>query len=230
MALVVGVIFVTIFAWAWAVRRPAPTAPTSAEPHPVTYAAIGASDVVGVGANDPQNESWVNALHAKMPAGSKLVRLGRSGITLHEALAVEVPQAVAAQPDVITLWNCVNDATQGVLLASYVDDLKAALSRLTGGTKAHIYLLNMPDISLLSQGDAQQRALIQGGVAQWNAAIAATASAYPGRVTVVGLFPVSEEVLRHPEYISPDHFHPSTTGYRRAYFHTKSPLSWLRSR
>src|SRR5436190_714996 len=62
MAVVVAVIFITIFAWAWAVRRPMPSSPAPAEPHPITYVAIGASDVVGLGADDPQSQRWVNDL------------------------------------------------------------------------------------------------------------------------------------------------------------------------
>jgi lysophospholipase L1-like esterase len=41
------------------------------------------------------------------------------------------------------------------------------------------------------------------------------AASYGGRVTIVDIFPISNEVLDHPEYISADNFHPSSAGYRR---------------
>jgi lysophospholipase L1-like esterase len=221
MVVVVAVILLSVFVWAWAVRRPVAAAQASSDPgpigpqRPIIYAAIGASDVVGAGADDPAGESWVNALHEKLPPGSRLERLGRSGITLHEANLVEVPQAVAARPDLVTLWNCVNDATGGVPLESYIEDLDRALSRLTGETGARVLLLNLPDISVLSPLDAEQRALIQGGVRQWNAAIASAAAPLGERVRLVDLFPISAEVLERLDYLSADNFHPSTAGYRR---------------
>ena len=50
---------------------------------------------------------------------------------------------------------------------------------------------------------------------QWNRGISEAAALYGDRVHVVDLYPISEEVLNHPEYISGDNFHPSSTGYRR---------------
>jgi lysophospholipase L1-like esterase len=224
VGVVVIVIFVSIFLWAWAVRRPAPVASpavgqidaTPTEEPPITYAAIGASDVVGVGANDPNAESWVNRLHSFMPPGTRFLRFARSGIVLREANTVEVPQAVQARPDIVTIWNAVNDALGGVQLPSYIEDLDTALSRLTRETDAHVVLLNLPDITILMNGiPAEQRMLIQGGVRQWNKAMAGTAAKYGDRVTMVDLFPISDEVLDHPEYISGDNFHPSSAGYKR---------------
>jgi lysophospholipase L1-like esterase len=169
-----------------------------------------------VGADDPASESWVNVLHEMMPEGTRLVRLGRGGITLGEANRVEVPGAVEADPDIVTMWNVVNDATHGITLTTYVNDLTAALDKLTGETNAQVILLNMPDITILMNGiPGDQRDLIRGGVEQWNRAIAEAAASYAGRVHIVDLYPISEEVLNHPEYISRDNFHPSSTGYHR---------------
>ncbi len=222
----VGVmVFMTVFVWRWAVRRPAPvrgapnmetqSEPTEAEP--LTYAAIGASDVVGMGADDPSSQSWINVLHEMMPHGTRLVRLGRNGITLREALLVEVPRAVASRPEVITIWNCVNDIGQGVALNDYLRDLATALSMLTRDTDAEVFLLNVPDLSILlpMSADSPQRLLVQGGVRQWNEGIAQTAAKFRNRVLVVDIFPISSEVLDRPELLSSDGFHPSTHGYKR---------------
>jgi len=225
VGLVVLVIFLTVFAWAWAVRRPVPVdgsqnpssmQATPTEAPPLVYAAIGASDVEGAGALNPSSESWVSVLHGMMPSGTHFVRLGRGGITLSEANRVEVPGAVRARPDIVTLWNCVNDAMQGVQISDYLGELNKALTRLTRETDATVVLLNMPDLSILAGGaDPAQRTLIQGGVLEWNRSMAVAAAAYGDRVKIVDLFPISDEVLEHPEYISSDNFHPSTTGYRR---------------
>ncbi|HKP53841.1 MAG TPA: SGNH/GDSL hydrolase family protein [Chloroflexia bacterium] len=211
--------FLTFSVWRWAMRHPAPatTMLDAVEPEPLSYVAIGASDVEGVGADDPSSESWVNALHGMMPPGTRLTRLGRGGITLHEALDVEVPRAVASRPDLMTIWLCVNDVGRGVTLNDYLKELDKALGILTRETGASIYLLNLPDLSLIlpSQGDPQQLPLIQGGVNQWNAGIAATAARFGKRVKIVDIYPNSAEVLDRPDYLSADGFHPSTSGYRR---------------
>ena len=97
-----------------------------------------------------------------------------------------------------------------------MNDLNAALEKLTKETHAQVVVLNMPDITVVMEGvPAAQRDLIRGGVEQWNRAISEAAARYGDRVHVVDLYPISEEVLNHPEYISPDNFHPSSTGYRR---------------
>jgi lysophospholipase L1-like esterase len=226
VGLVIAIIFLTIFVWRWAVRTPVPVAPDvetedageqeqEQVQKPFIYAAIGASDVVGVGAQDPSSESWVVLLSRYLPANTQLIRLGRNGITLNEANKVEVPQAVAAKPDLVTIWNCVNDATRGIPMALYIRDLRSALDRLTQDTEAHVILLNLPDLSLLLPGhDTARHELIRGGIRQWNAAMSEAAAEYGDRVTLVDLFPGSAQVLTQPDLVSADSFHPSSAGYR----------------
>lgn len=226
VGLVIAIIVLTIFVWRWAVRTPVPVTLDEVaadggeqeqvqEQKPFVYAAIGASDVVGVGARNPTSESWVELLAHYLPANTRLVKLGRNGITLNEANKLEVPQAVAAQPDLVTMWNCVNDATRGIPLALYTRDLRSALDRLTQDTDAHVVVLNVPDLSLLlPSSDTARRELIRGGIRQWNAAMSQTAEAYGDRVTLVDLFPGSAQVLTRPDFVSADSFHPSSAGYR----------------
>jgi lysophospholipase L1-like esterase len=228
VGLVIAIIMLTIFVWRWAVRVPVPVAvdadkedegeqvqePEQVE-RPFVYVGIGASDVVGVGAGDPSSESWVELLARYFPANTQLVKLGRSGITLNDANKIEVPQAVSAKPDLVTIWNCVNDATRGIPLSIYTRDLRSALDRLTQDTEAHVVLLNLPDLSLLlPASDTSRRELVRGGIRQWNTAMSRVAGEYGERVTLVDLFPGSAHVLTHPEFVSGDSFHPSSAGYR----------------
>lgn len=218
-ALTVGVIILTIFAWRWAIRHPMTidTTPNNPIDSPLVFAAVGASDVVGVGARDPETQSWANVVHRRMPPDTVLVRLGRSGITLREANSIEVPRAVQAQPDIVTVWNCVNDAVQQVPIDAYRRELNKALSALTKHTQANVLVMNMPDLSLVLDNmiPPSQRELIRGGIIQWNRAIEETTRPFGDRVRVLDLFDLTREVLQHPEYLSMDHFHPSTEGYRR---------------
>ena len=180
------------------------------------YVAIGASDVVGVGAADPERDNWASVLHRLMPRGTKLLRLARSGITLREANAVEVPRAAKADPTLITVWNCVNDLVKSVPLDDYVRELDFALSRLVRDTRANILVLNVPDLSRLLPPElgVARLALVQGGIRQWNEAIATTVDRYGDRVSLLDLFPASGEMMERGDTVASDRFHMSAAGYQ----------------
>ena len=225
LAVVALVVFLTIFVWRWAVRHPQRAAQgavrvsgeteANIESAPL-YVAIGASDVAGVGAGDPQRENWASVLHSFMPEDTRLLRLARPGITLREANAREIFEAVRAQPDQITLWCCVNDITNGVPLPDYTRELEIALTRLTRETHARVLVLNVPDMSRLLPPSASeaQRALIRGGIQQWNRAITTTIARYGSRVALLDLFNVSEETMSRQENIASDGIHLSAAGHR----------------
>ena len=192
----------SVVVWVWAVRRPA--SPTmgrgdgsgSDEQAALVYAAVGAQIGLGLDNGGDVDKNWVDLLREKMPEGTRLVLLGRRGITLAELNQIEIPAAVKARPDIVTLWNAVSDATNSVPMATHVKELRRALTALTAGTRATVLLLNLPDISLLARDvDDEQRRLIQGGVGQWNRAIVEVATRYGKRVRLVDLFPISEHLL-----------------------------------
>jgi lysophospholipase L1-like esterase len=179
-----------------------------------TYVALGASDAVGVGADDPETEGWVSRLHASMPAGTRLVNLGVSGSTLSEALAQQLPVALAAEPDVVTVWLAVNDERRGVPLERYARDLDELLGRLRA-TGALVLVGNLPDLTLLPGGDPRGRPpeALRAEIARWNAAIARIARAR-GAV-LLDLHSAWRELESHSEYLGADGFHPSTLGHAR---------------
>jgi lysophospholipase L1-like esterase len=204
---------------------PPPTAPTPVEAPrssvalstPIRYAALGASDTVGVGSRIPARENWTARLHATLPADTVYDRFARSGITLGDATSVEVPRAIAFQPTLVTMWLSVNDALRPVPLPAYQRSLHATLERLLRETDARVVLLNVPDLATLvgSHATAEMRAKLREQVHAWNAAIADTARAFGPRVLVVDLMPASRELAEHAEWISNDGFHPSPAGYQK---------------
>ncbi|HEX8699521.1 MAG TPA: SGNH/GDSL hydrolase family protein [Myxococcaceae bacterium] len=181
---------------------------------PIRYAALGASDTVGVGSRSPAKDNWTARLHAKLPPGTEYARFARSGILLEDAAEREVAQAIAFRPTLITLWLSVNDITHGVPLPRYRESLRAVLGRLTRETSAQVALLNVPDLSALPRG-AASRAHLAALTAAWNDALASAAAEFPGRVLIVDLAAASRELSSHGEWLSADGFHPSAAGYQK---------------
>ncbi len=182
---------------------------------PFTYVAIGASDAVGIGATCPSTQGYVPLLGTRMPHNAKVVNLGIAGATVRLALGDEVSYAVAAKPNVITVWLAANDfrAMEGgtLTLDQYTQQLDTLLGDLAASTAAHIYVANLPDLTKLPYfiHGKVPLATIAAQTAAWNVAIAGEIAKYHD--IAVDLF--HSDIAAHPEYIWLDGFHPSTLGY-----------------
>lgn len=192
-----------VFWWLW--REPA------AAGTPV-YVALGASDTVGVGADQPALNAWVPLVDAGLPGPPRLINLGISGATVGDVMQQELPVAVDAHPTWVSLWPGVNDIRHGVQLADFEQRLNEVLDRLQA-THAHLIVLTIPDLRLVPVFAAQDSTQLDQMVRQWNGVIAASAARHGA--TLVDLYADAPEQARHPEYVSGDGFHPSTAGYRR---------------
>jgi lysophospholipase L1-like esterase len=201
---------------------PARSSTTPTHQPSVVYVALGASDAVGVGANNPNTQGYVPLLIARLPSDASALNLGVSGYKIHDALLNELPQALGAHPTLVTVWLVGNDFRGCTALADYTTDLNTLLDKLQSGTRAQVFVANAPDMSLLpamqpgavGQGSCyagQTQAQIRAKAQQWNAAIAAFAAAHGD--TLVDLY--TGGLASHPEYIWRDGFHPSTAGYAR---------------
>lgn len=201
-----------------------PTATPSATAKPtVSYVALGASDAVGVGADNPNTQGYVPIIISRLPKGSAALNLGISGITLHNALTQELPEVAGAQPTFITVWLVGNDFRDCTSLQQYAADLNTLLTTLHDQTHAQVFVANTPDMSLLpyfQDGAPQGGACVQGAsvaqvhtqVLQWNQVIDPIVTEH-GDV-LVDLY--NTDFAHHPEYISSrDGFHPSNEGYAR---------------
>jgi acyl-CoA thioesterase-1 len=199
---------------------PRTATPTATPVPPVTYVALGASDAVGIGADHPNTEGYVPLIITRLPKGSLALNLGISGNTLDPALTNELPEAIAAKPTLVTAWLVGNDFRSCVPLQQYGADLDILLGQLQTQTSAHVFVANLPDMSLLPafQNGASQAgqclhnmaaSQIRAAVITWNAVIAAAVTRH-GDV-LVDLF--DSDLAAHPEYIYIDGFHPSTAGY-----------------
>jgi acyl-CoA thioesterase-1 len=179
---------------------------------PRVYVAIGASDAVGVGANDPATEGWVPRFGARLGSDVQIVNLGVSGSTLAQALDEQLGPALDAQPDVVTVWLAVNDLNARVPLPQYAAELDSLLGQLEA-IHARVLVGNVPDLGGLAVYRGIDPAPLRAEVNRWNAVIADTAARH-GAI-LVDLFARFQEVADHPEYLSQDGFHPSSDGYQR---------------
>lgn len=189
---------------------------TQSPPHTqLNYVALGASDGWGTGARDPDEQNWPVDLAHKLGNQTHLVNLGIPGITLHDALNVELPVALDVHPNLVTIWLAVDDLLANTPLDSYTHDLDLLLTRLETTTPdGHIALANIPDLTLLPRfrtEDQTTKASLQSQVTAYNASIAEVAQHH--QVMLIDLYKEWSLIANHPEYISSDGFHPSTRGY-----------------
>lgn len=195
-------------------RAPQPPASVRISAGPITYVALGASDAVGVGSNEPGSQGYVPLIGDKLPRGSHVINLGLSGIRLHEALTQELPIALTLAPNLVTIWLVANDFIGGVSYTKYMHDLNTLLDTLHTRTRAAIVMANLPDLTRLpvfANMSATQQRQTRQEIGRWNAGIAALAARYG--VALVDLYSQGSALTAHPQYISADGFHPSPAGY-----------------
>lgn len=177
---------------------------------PLTYVALGASDAVGEGMANGWRDGWVPSLARQLPQPTKLVNLGVGGSMLRDALEAQLPRAIEAQPDLVTLWLVVNDALSGVSLDDYGRDLNRLLAELRTRTKATIAVGNAPypaaHLDPWGIPDLLRRTI----VGSWNRVIAGAARTHGA--ALVDLY-TNWKLGEHPEYIGPDGLHPTAAGY-----------------
>src|SRR5919202_1991107 len=123
--------------------------PASAPPRPLTYVALGASDAVGVGATHPESEGWVPRFGASLGPNTRILNLGVSGSTLAQALREQLPPALDAHPDVVTVWLAVNDLNARTPLDRYMRDLDTLLGQLES-LGARVLVGNVPDLAAVA--------------------------------------------------------------------------------
>ncbi len=182
----------------------------------ITYVAIGASDTFGLGSDDPYQENWAADLADLLgPSHIHLINLGIPGITAHDALHLELPIALDAHPDLVTIWLGVNDIVANVPVNSYASDLNTLLERLRANSPhARIAIANIPDLTLLPFFEGHDPVALTQQIQAYNAAIASTALRY-GAI-LVDLTQQNYNLRAHPEYISSsDGLHPTDIGYRQ---------------
>jgi lysophospholipase L1-like esterase len=217
--------------------RPAARPPATPSAAPLVYVAVGASESVGVGASDPLRNAWTQVFYrSALPRSAVFVNMAVSGSTVAEALAGQVPNAVAQSPDVVTVWLNVNDLIRGVTPASYEADLTKLVTALRRGGATKVLVANTPPLDDLPayraclpgaaatvtrcalgpglQGLVPPPAILNAAVDAYNAAIARVAAS-TGAVLVdlhaAGL--AARQNGTEASLVGSDGFHPSDAGH-----------------
>jgi lysophospholipase L1-like esterase len=177
------------------------------------YVALGDSTAVGIGARGGGGypERLVRLLRPHHPS-IRLVNLGESGATTSDLLARQFPRALRTRPALITVAAGVNDLGLQVpeeAFAANLEQIVIGLARLD----ARIAVANLPDMAL---SPAVRRlvapAFYERRIQLYNKHVEATCARHD--LALIDLWRVSRDALpEHPEYFSPDGFHPSADGY-----------------
>ena len=192
--------------------------PTASTKPSLVFVAIGASETFGTGADFPARQNWPTDLSAQLPPGTQVVNLGIPGVTAHEALQGELPEAMDSNPNIVSVWLGTNDITAylqdgSVTLDSYQQGLDAILTRLDTLPHVHMVVANLADLTLLPRFNSYDQTTLKYVVAQWNAVISQEITAH--HAILFDIYSHTSELTSHPEYLSADGLHPSTQGYQQ---------------
>ena len=206
-----------------------PTPAPSPTPGSLVYAAVGASDTVGVGATDPAHDAWPAVFARAALPTARYRNFGISGERVAGALVDELPKVLNVKPAVVTVWLNVNDITAGVPVAEYQAQLTELVHALRQGGTARVLVANTPYLDRLPVYVSCRTSGTANGVAcpgrattlapdavnalvdSYNVAIAAMAR--QEGADLVDLHAQGEVPDLHPEFVSKDGFHPSSRGY-----------------
>lgn len=223
--LALGLVVLVLAVTACAGRR-SPTIEADALPPPFTYVSVGASETVGVGADEPATESYPNVFYRTALARSAtLVNVGVTGATVRQAIDRELQPALAESPRLVTVWLNVNDIVRQVPVEQYERDLGTLVHALRRDGAADVLVATTPAVTDLPM----VRACLPGGtgcrlpsplptaevlaerVAAYDAAIARVARA-EGAV-VVDLAAAARGADK-ATLVAADGISPSTEGHR----------------
>ncbi len=181
---------------------------------PVTYVAFGDSTGVGVGAR--KGGGYVARLFERIErvrAGSSVKNFCVSGADTTDVLRGQLGRLDAThKPTLVTLGIGINDVTHGLTPEQFTRNYEEIVTRLKSRTDAPIVVTNIPDISTAPRVPLFLHDQVQGRIRLFNERLAEIAARH--KLLLVDTYDMSREVIpKHPEFFSPDGFHPSDEGY-----------------
>ena len=180
---------------------------------PVVYVALGDSTGVGVGAR--KGGGYVARLFERIERvrpGSRLVNLCVSGATTGDVLRSQVGRVGDARPTLVTVGIGINDLTRMTAPEQFARNFEEIVTRIRQQTDAPVVVSNLPDVSHAPAVPDFLREDARRGIRLFNERVAGAAARH--HLHFADSYAKSAEVIpRHPEFFSPDGFHPSDEGY-----------------
>src|SRR6476646_1395753 len=178
------------------------------------YLALGASDVIGVGAT-PLTEGYVylinHDLQLRIP-GTFLITLGIPGTRIESMNEqVRLAKHFRGDADLATVWVGANDLVHGDDPSRFQSDLRQFLRRLQSSVSTTVVIANLPDLTQLPTFHAMANpAVTLARVKAFNMAIEVEAPYV--NASIVNVFGESS-----PDDFAFDEngFHPTIEGHRR---------------
>ena len=179
---------------------------------PVVYVALGDSTGYGVGAREGGYvKRLFDRINERRP-NSTLQNLCVSGATTDDLVRGQLEQAVALNPDLVTVGIGINDIGHGLTLEQFSKNYETILSTLKEKTHARIVVTNLPDVSSAPRIPDSMRSTYQRQIDQFCQRLVEIAERHG--VTIFDIYTITKDELpSHPEYFSNDGFHPSDEGY-----------------
>lgn len=173
----------------------------------IKFTTLGDSLTAGVGVSDYKlSYPYLTALKISSKKVA-LINLARTGATSKDVLIDQVPQAISAKPDVITLLIGVNDVHNLVSLKKFEDNLTQSVKALKQ-TKARIYLLSIPYLGSDKIVFFPYNLILDLRTKQFNEIIKKTTKDFG--VNFIDLYSLKKPA----DFYSEDQFHPSKSGYK----------------
>lgn len=169
----------------------------------------------GVGASQ-LSHSYASLIHAEISTsfkGALHYNFGKSGAGAEEVLREQVQQAIAVQPDLVTLSVGANDILRHTGLGSFRRSLTGIVERLQAQTRALIVITNIPNFSLLRIIPTPLKPFAKLNIQRFNATVARLAATH--HLIHIDAFRLTTLFIRQfpNEIIYKDGFHPSDFGY-----------------
>jgi lysophospholipase L1-like esterase len=187
----------------------------SSDGNSIHYSALGASDVVGIGAT-PLTNGYVylieDSIEQQRGESVHLTNLGIPGADVGAIREVSVAiMKRSATPDLVTVSTGANDVIQGSDAASFENDLKGLLSDLRAiAPSSTIAIATIPNLTEVPRfRENPDPDVTSNRLSNFNAAIRRQAAAYNALLVDLYSVPLSDSLVSEI-----DGFHPSDAGHR----------------
>jgi lysophospholipase L1-like esterase len=179
----------------------------------LTYIAAGDSTAVGEGATKVEN-TYAYQILTKLSETNqvKYKNIGVGGAQTTDVVEKQMPQIIAADPDIVTISIGANDLTHLVSSNKIIENYKTIIKDLTEQTHARVYLTDIPVLKNTKLLPWWYRKIIDRKANQLNKEIRGLET---DRVKIVDIYNFGwDRYTNIQDTFAQDHFHPSDLGYQ----------------